>query len=249
MVSIVQPQFLPETNAEVLSRYVVEGPLAMKAVLEDLLRERALITLYSAANPEEFVVSQILRADAQGIRLDFTTDESRRNALMGAGIVVVAFLDRIKIQFECRHPQVSQHEGLSVLVCQMPDRMHRIQRRDAFRVRPPVRRPVECVVRPTQGGGERTYRVLDVSASGVALMASADTPTPGSGEIWRHCRLEIPGYAPIPCDLEVRFVSEGLLGEAAGSRVGCEFHRPTPETQRAIQIYVMDVERISRARA
>ena len=72
---------------------------------------------------------------------------------------------------------------------------------------------------------------------------------PGSGEIWRHCRLEIPGYAPIPCDLEVRFVSEGLLGEAAGSRVGCEFHRPTPETQRAIQIYVMDVERISRARA
>ena len=248
MVSIVQPQFLPETNAEVLSRYVVEGPLAMKAVLEDLLRERALITLYSAANPEEFVVSQILRADAHGIRLDFTTDESRRNALMGAGIVVVAFLDRIKIQFECPHPQVSLQEGLSVLVCQMPDRMHRIQRRDAFRVRPPVRRPVECVVRPTQGG-ERTYRVLDVSASGVALMASADAPAPGSGEIWRHCRLEIPGYAPIPCDLEVRFVSEGLLGEAAGSRVGCEFHRPTPETQRAIQIYVMDVERISRARA
>lgn len=247
MVSILQPQFWPETSAEVLSRYLVEGPLAMKAVLDDLLRERALITLHSAANPDEFVVSQLLRADGNSIRLDFITDESRRNALLAAGVVVVAFLDRIKIQFECHRPQLSEHDGLSVLVCQMPPRMYRIQRRDAFRVRPPVRRPVECVVRPMQGV-ERTYRVLDVSASGVALMSGPDCEAPRGGEIWRHCRLEISGYAPIPCDLEVRFVSEGLLGEAAGSRVGCEFHHPTPETQRAIQIYVMDVERTSRGR-
>ena len=242
MPSILQQQFLPDTDAGLLERFSVDGPLAVKAILEDLVRGRALITLYAAHDHEEFVVSQILGWDASGIRFDFTTDEHRRQAILrGAGITVVAFLDSIKIQFDARALRLQPDARLPTLVCTVPTRVFRIQRRDAFRVRPPHRSPVECVIRSV-GAEERVYRVMDMSPDGLALMVPATQPVPASGELWQHCRLEIPGYAPIPCDLLVRVVSETLLGDGASARIGCEFHRPTPQTQRAVQIYVMDLQ-------
>jgi c-di-GMP-binding flagellar brake protein YcgR len=243
MPPILQPQFLPETDRQLLARYAVDGPLAVRAILEDIGRGRALIALYSPRSDEDFVVSQLLGFDEARVRFDFTTDQARRQALLGAGsVVVVAFLDRIKIQFEGHRLQFEERPDGAVLSCGVPARVHRIQRRDAFRVRPPSEQPAECVIRRF-AGEERQFRVLDLSAGGVALLAPPDLPQPQPGEVWQHCRLEIPGYAPIPCDLEVRVVSPGLRGEADGCRLGCGFHRPTPETQRAVQIYVMDVER------
>jgi len=127
-------------------------------------RERALIALYSPRDHEEFVVTQILAWNAAGIRFDFTTDAARRQALLGAGsIVVVAFLERIKIQFAAGRLRAGDDGGRPVMDCELPRQVHRIQRRDAFRVRPPPVHPAECVIRSV-GGVERVYRVLDVSA-------------------------------------------------------------------------------------
>lgn len=245
MVSTLQPQFLPETNAEVLSRYVVQGPLAIKVVLEDLIRERALIALYGMNDAQSFVISQILRFDARYIRFDFTTDADRRAALLRGPVTVVGFLDRIKIQFTCEEPQAIEEDGFSTLLCRMPSRLSRIQRRDSFRVKPPVRQPVECVIRQT-GAGERRYRVLDLSTGGVALVEPVSVTPPEIGDLWQHSRLEIPAHAPVPCDLRVRFISTNVQGDASQRRIGCEFHRPTPETQRALQVYVMEIERRAR---
>ncbi len=243
MFSIPQNQLLPETDADTLERFLVSGSLAIRGVLDDLVRERALISLYSRCDHQEFVVSQMLGWDDRGIRFEFTTDESRRRAILGAeAITVVGFLDRIKVQFDATTPRLDSQADPPVLICAIPDRLFRIQRRDAFRVRPPTERPAECMVRAI-GSSQHVYRVLDISASGVALSLPAGDPLPPIGEVWRHCRLEMPGYPPIPCDLEVRFIGESLLGDAAACRIGCELHRPTPETQRAVQVYVMDVER------
>ena len=239
----MQPQFLPETDPAVLEHFAVDGPLAVRGILDDLVRERALIALYSPLDHEEFVVSQILGWTDAGIRFEFTTDESRRRALLAAGsVVVVAFLDRIKIQFATGRIRVSDEGGLSVLECELPRRVHRIQRRDAQRVRTPSTQPVECVIRAVDGV-EHAYRVLDVSAGGVALMVPPERGVPALGELWQQCRLEIPGYPPIACDLAVRFVSEGLRGDAAACRVGCEFHRPLPQTRHAVQLYLTQVQR------
>lgn len=243
MLASAQNQLLPETDADTLERFAVDGRLEIRAVLDELVHGHALIALYSARDHQEFVVSQLHGVDDNALRFEFTTDAMRRDAILAAGrVTVVGFLDRIKVQFDADAPRIAQRGDATELLCAPPARVHRIQRRDAFRVRPPVERPAECVLRGS-GRGEEVYRVLDVSAGGVGLSIPPGEPVPPIGEIWRHCRLEMPGYAPIPCDLELRFVGESLLGEAAAVRLGCEFHRPTPETLRAVQLYVMDVER------
>ncbi len=236
-------QFLPETDPLVLSRFAVDGPLAIKGVLGDLVRERALITLYAPNDPDEFVVSRLIDWDDRALRFDFNTGADRAASLLAVGrMVVVAFLDQVKIQFDVHGPKLLADHSPAVVSCAFPARIHRIQRRDAFRVRPPVQRVVECVVR-TVDGQPRIHTVLDISATGLSIALPAGVELPVVGEIWPHCRLEIPGYPALPTDLKVRAASPGELATGANARIGCEFHRPSPEVQRAIQIYVMDVER------
>ena len=46
-----------------LERFGGEGPLAVRSILDDLVRENALITLYCPERHEDFVVSRLLRRD------------------------------------------------------------------------------------------------------------------------------------------------------------------------------------------
>ena len=238
----------PESRAEILSAHRLTGTLAIRAVLEDLRRKRDKITLYSAGDHARYGDSHLLRHTPEYLCFDVTVDSGRPSALVADGLVAVALPENIRIQFDCAQPRITGSDGRVELVCEMPSLIHRIQRRDAYRVRPPVRRPVQCVMRPFQGQ-ERAYPVLDVSATGVALEIDPEFAPPAIGEIWQHCRLEIPGHAPIPCDLDVRVIGPAPEGDPPGNRIGCLFHRPTPETQRAVQVYVMDAERVLRRQA
>lgn len=243
MPPLLQSQLLPETAPEILSQFAVRGPLAIRAVLDDLVRERPLVSLYSSRNFDQFVVSQILGWDESGVRFDFVTDQGRRSALLGADrVVILAFLDRIKIQFDALELSPGAEGDKPILRCAVPQVLYRIQRRETFRVRPAGRINADCVVR-MGAGDERVYRVADISAGGLGLTLPPGEPLPASGDSWQHCRLEIPGYPAIPCSLAVRVVADGLRGDSNGTRIGCEFIRPTPQAQRAVQLYVMDLER------
>jgi c-di-GMP-binding flagellar brake protein YcgR len=237
----------PETRAELLLAHQLTGTLAIRAVLDELLRKGERMTLYSAGDHSLQCDSTLLRHTADHLWLDLPAGPDEHAALIAQGIVVVALPENIRIQFDCPQPRIAGTGDRFEIICAMPPLIHRIQRRDAYRVRPPMRRPVQCVMRPFLGQ-ERAYQALDVSATGVALAIDPEFALPAIGEIWQHCRLEIPGYAPIPCDLDVRVIGPALEGDPPGNRIGCLFHRPTPETQRAVQVYVMDAERLSRRR-
>ncbi|MCX7274611.1 MAG: flagellar brake protein [Burkholderiales bacterium] len=209
----------PETRAELLQAHQLTGALAIHARQCD---------------------SQLLRHTAEHLWLDLPASPDGHAALIAQGIVVVALPENIRIQFDCPQPRITGNGDRFEVICAMPTLIHRIQRRDAYRVRPPMRRPVQCVMRPFQGQ-ERAYQVLDVSATGVALAIDPEFALPAIGEIWQHCRLEIPGYAPIPCDLDVRVIGPAPEGDPPGNRIGCLFHRPIP-----VQVYVRDAERLLR---
>lgn len=242
-----QPQFLPETDAAELEPFRVSGPVAIKALLRDLIVRRALIALYARNRFEEFVVTQLVRFDDRNIELDFVTDQNRQNAMLsGAGGIVIGFLDTIKVQFEVDELRIVDSAHGPVLRCSMPDEVFRIQRRDAFRVRPLASEPVTCQVRD-HVGGETGYRVIDFSVTGFSLSVAPGETLPEEGASLRHCRIEIGRRIAIPCDVVVRHVSTGLLSENGAHRVGCEFQHLSSEAERSLQLAVMDIEKRSRA--
>jgi flagellar brake protein len=246
MALTLQPQFLPETDVEALAPFRVEGPVAIKSLLRDLISKKALIALYSLRNFDDFIVTQVVRFDDHGLELDFVTDEARRAAILGGGgAIVIGFLETIKIQFTVQSIQLFRSHDGPVLRCPLPANVYRIQRRDSYRVRPLQGEPVVCFVRDG-AGGESGFRVIDFSAGGLALAVPSGSALPAAGQTLRHCRIEVGKRIAIPCELIVRHVSEGLWSEDGAHRIGCEYDRPTSEAARSLQLVVMDIEKRSR---
>jgi len=231
---------LPETDRAMSQRFAIAEPLAVRQVLDDLRAARVLIALYTPGHVDAFVPARLLSREATALRFEVPDDAHRCASVPGRNLLIaVAVLDRVRIQFDVRAPRLLRERALPELHCALPHAVVRIQRREAFRVRPPALHPVLAVLREPPNG-ERRYRVEDISATGVALAMRCIDEPPTPGDLWRHCRLEIPGLPPIPCDLEARTLVQLGHGEF---RLGCVFHHPVPDSLRALQRYVMDVER------
>lgn len=230
-----------ESSQELLERFTVSARLEVRAAIEDLVRAAAPVTLYPAHTPLEAFDTRLLAIERETILLEAGADaQQARDVARSGRATVVGLLDRLKLQFDATG--LRAHPSGSMLACPLPQRVARIQRRDAYRVRPGEPRPARCVLRfPDRS--QRSYEVLDVSATGIAIKLGPDEAAPAIGQRWQHCLVEAPGYPPIPCELEARFLGECLSGETPGPRLGCQFVRPPPEVQRALQVYVMDVER------
>ena len=246
MAPTLQPQFLPETDVGELSQYRVSGTSPIHGLLKELIAQRALIALYAHGNFDDFVVTQVTRIDERSIDFAFVTDDARRSAILASdGVIVIGFLESIKVQFSTSTLSIVDSPSGSVLRCSIPFEMFRIQRRDAYRVRPLASEPVTCHIRDGNGG-EVVYQVLDFSVTGLTLLCAPDVESPHEGQSFAHSRLEIGLRIAIPCEVVVRHVGKRLDGDRGGHRLGCEFRYLSSEAARSLQLAVMDVEKRSR---
>jgi c-di-GMP-binding flagellar brake protein YcgR len=244
----LQPHYLPETDPAQIQSFRVDETLGIRGVLRELMTRRAMVTIYAPDNFDAFIPSRVLAFDERALDLDFVADEERRREILShPSAVVIGTLDRIKVQFEVSGFAPTTLQDNPALHCPVPKAVYRIQRRDAFRVRPLATEPVTCHVRDGRGG-ESAWKVLDFSALGVAFSVPPDQTPPAEKSVLQHCRLEFaPSRAAIPINLVVRRVSTTPEDGSQGYRVGCEFRYLAPEAARTLQMAVMEIERRGRA--
>lgn len=244
----VQAQFLPEADLTGLEQFRIDGKVGVRAVLREMVDKKALLTAFARSGPTSCFVTRIVSFEGDHLVFDATTDDDRLKAVIDRdGATLVGFLDHIKVQFDVSGLRsVPEDEGRA-LQCPLPASLYRIQRRDAFRVRPPLEEPALCVL-PTPDRTEVRYVIVDISVGGLALRVSDEVPRPKIGERWQRCRLELGKRAPIPCALVVRNIQVGHEGDEGAYRLGCSFESMPPEVGRAVQLFVLDVERRRRER-
>lgn len=238
---------VPLRDAALYATWGVDDRAERLRLLRALADGREMVTLHAGHDDDCFVVSRVLAVDATGatVDLEFHTDEGRRDAFRDAGRAIgVALLDRVTLQFDLERPTIVGDGERGRLRAVLPERLARMQRRDAFRVAPPA--SAVPVLRLAGDADARTVRVLDVSATGIAFewdgeeTGPATGPAPGSRLV--GCRLELPAAVPIRCDLLVRGVE--LLTDPyddprrGALRVGCAFDGLDPSSARAVQVYV-----------
>ena len=233
------------------AEFRVEGTIAVRSLVRELLGSHSLVVVYAGDDPDVFLVTRILALEADTVELDFTGRNDHRDALLAAPwLTVVGTPGPVKIQFrvtgaEVVPPAPGAGERLSAL---LPAEGWRVQRRNAFRVRPPPEDKARVVVR-TDDGSDCDGTLTDLSAGGLAFEWPAGQPLPELGATLHHCRIEAGSRAPIPCDLRiVRLDSPGAdEAELAATRVSAEFHGMPHEVSRSVQLYVMDLEKRGRA--
>lgn len=156
-----------------------------------------------------------------------------------------ALLDRIQLDFDLGPQRVLLDEqGLPLLRVELPRRLRRHQRRQAFRVQPLSLHHPRALL-PREAELPLRLRTVDLSAGGVALLWSAALQVPAIGAQIGPLELELEREARVRVKLRVQHVEPTENSEI--HRIGCAFVDLSPAAERQLSLYLNQAQRRQRS--
>ncbi|MBK6980952.1 MAG: flagellar brake protein [Betaproteobacteria bacterium] len=229
-----------------LDNCIIHSRLEIIPILRDIAAKHALLTIHFSGGAD-FIVTSLLAVnpDFEEMVIDCGADPVVNARLLAAPrLTAVTFLDHIKIQFSTAGAQQTSFEGAPAFRIRMPDSLLRLQRRNYYRVKVPLARPVVCrVAHPAQPGRLLDLKVLDLSVGGLALLVNPADFDREPGGLVEDCKISLPDHGHFHAELEVR--NAEVLAENAKhrlKRLGCQFLLLPGHVGGQIQRYILQVE-------
>ena len=227
------------SSRESLDEFRVSSPRDIGALLKQLLDGSVLLNLNGSDGG--VFTSAIWTLDSARSTIGFNADPNDpalQSVLHSNEVVVVGYLESVKVQFDVRNIVLVHGNKASVLSCPFPREMYRFQRRNAFRVRPLMRSaPLARLFHPDMPDNEFSLRIIDISIGGCALFLPTDVPMMNAGVQLRRVHLELDADTRLDVDLRLQHVTS-LNGDARGLRLGFEFVRPNGDMVRTLQRFI-----------
>jgi c-di-GMP-binding flagellar brake protein YcgR len=228
------------SGSEGLDEFRITSPRDVGMLLKQLLDGAVVLSLHGSDG--NVFRSAIWTMDSARATIGFNADpnDPAMQSLLHSqqAIVVVGYLDSVKVQFEVRHPVLVHGNRASVLSCPFPREMYRFQRRNAFRVRPLMRSaPVARLRHPDQQDAELALRIIDLSIGGCALFLPADVPAISAGVQLGGVCMDLDDDTKLVVTLRLQHVTS-IDNEGRGVRLGIEFVRPNGDTVRTLQRFI-----------
>jgi len=241
----------PEPDSPELERFAVYSRSEIVGLLRQLRDKQVLVTLYydQAAG---FTVSNVLDVNEgfEELILDRTSDSTAQKAIHASRqLVVVAFLDNVKLQFSLGTAEAIEHQGRPAFRVRLPQQLLRMQRRNTYRRQPPEMRPATCLVpAPGERGQYESVRVLDLSVGGIALFVHPIQFALPADHTLNNCYLDLPDVGQITVTLRVRYVDAQASNDGV-RRCGCEFVDLSESAARMLQRYMNKLDAAGRTRS
>ena len=222
-----------------LAEFRVQGHADIRSILRSLMHQAAPINL--SGSDGSGYRSTLWTLDHDAGRVMFTADimdPNLHNLIEADEAVAVAYLDKIKVQFDLLDLMLVQGARASVLQARMPREVFRFQRRNAFRVRTIDRtQPTATFRHPSLPDMTLSLRVLDVSIGGCALLVPGDVPALPAGVLVGHVHLALDGETTFDTAMMVHHVTS--TGAENGSvRIGCGLVGLSGSAERSLQRYI-----------
>lgn len=246
---------IPEDAAEVLhldqySEYLLHSPREIVAVLRQVVTQGDLVTVYFNSG-KDFLLTTLLAVNDREILLDRgSSEEMNQRALEAGRIFCITRHDKVKLQFILAGVRETQHDGRIVFAATLPETLLRLQRREYFRLRTPITRPLICDIPVVMSDGSiqiYPHDVIDISIGGLSLQVD-EVPFVLDQE-WPDCRLDLPQIGVVNTTVRIVNLYETVLRNGQPSqRAGCQFVNLPTSTQNLIQRYIVRMERERKAR-
>jgi c-di-GMP-binding flagellar brake protein YcgR len=178
----------PEPPSPALAPFVVRSRVEIVSALRQLRDQHLLVTVYYG-NDTSFAVGSVLdvHAGADELIVDLTVDAVGRQAIAAAGaLVLVGFVDNVKLQFSTKAAQALTPNGAAFRV-PLPQEMLRLQRRSSLRVKTPA---LLCRVPKEEKGQHLVLRVSDIGLGGLALQGPVDRALFVVDRVIEGCQLQ-----------------------------------------------------------
>ncbi|HRP28129.1 MAG TPA: flagellar brake protein [Burkholderiaceae bacterium] len=175
------------------------------------------------------------------------SDPQLQAVLEGGEAVAVAYLDKVRIQFDVGRLVLVRGARSCALTGSYPRELFRVQRRESFRVRPLLRdAPLARLAHPMIPDMALALRILDLSVGGCALLLPQDVPMLAPGILVNRVQLELDATTRLETGLRLHHVTS-IHSESSGVRLGCEIVRLGQDAERTLQRYIDRTQKRRRA--
>jgi flagellar brake protein len=242
---------LPENISLESERYLIHSRFEIIALLRAVIDCHALVTIYYKHGQESLVTNLLsVNPDFEEVILDFGSAADGNRRLLGSpAFTVVTFVDHVKIQFSAQRAEQTVYEDKPALRVRLPQTLLRLQRREHYRLSPPITRPLKCAVADLidKHGKGVEYKIVDISCGGIGLLAEAHQPRLALGKAISDCAIELHDVGKISTDLIVRN-THGIPHSMQGQRYGCQFAGIPGTMVNMVQRYITKIQQERRAR-
>lgn len=227
-----------------MADFRVTSPPEVRSLLKGVM-DRGLIVNLNASDGSVYG-STLWSVDAEQRRIAFTADLGSpmvQRVVEADEVTAVAYLDKVKLQFEVSGRLLVHGRQTCVLQADWPHALYRFQRRNAYRVRTIERMAPHVEFRhPALPEMTLSLRVLDLSVNGCALFLPDNVPPLQPGVTIHAAQLQLePGQA-LALRLHVHHVT-AIQPDARGVRLGCEFVSMPGDGDRALQRYIDAIQK------
>ena len=235
-------------------RYTVAARAERIAILNRLCSDATLLSVYPDGGAD-FILTTLLLVDTEGGTLVF---EAGRNTATNdrleraERITFVTEVEGIRVQFKSAAARAVLYGQDPAFQVDIPTSIVRRQRREYFRIAPPVNKPIGVQITLSVMAQTTTLpaRGVDISCGGIVLLVEGALCALGLGQILPEVTITLPGIATLKTGLEVRNKSAtGRPGRQGTARIGCRFVGLSQANSARIQRYInhLEVERRNRA--
>ena len=236
-------------------QYLLSNRREILYYLNNLATRHSLLTAYINEG-QRFLLTSIVAVDDASSSIFFdppNVEEQLSDAMSARQITLVTNLDRVQIQMRLPALTESQYQGKKAMYAPIPEAMLRLQRREFFRLEPPLSTPIHCkLVARSPAGRSNTLDLAlsDISGGGISLIAPTEIADHFPRDtLFQQCRLEIPGEGVIQVNLRVRKTIELSSRNGHHSlRVGCEFIDLPSNRLAFVERYITRIERERKAK-
>ena len=234
----------PKTKNDEVARFSVSNTADIERIFRKMLADKTVVTLY-AENGKDFVLTALvgLNLDTGFLYFETGRDEGLNELLFSCFTTnAIAKMSQVRIEFTTGRLERAKYNGEIVFKARLPKTVLRFQRREFYRMQTSMSESGKCLFYLSDG----TLRaaVADVSVGGVGVHYATEGLQLIAGEIYKGCRLKLPGIQEFDVDLKVCsiFKTTTITG-SSGLHAGCQFVKLPAVAEATIQRYIFKAER------
>ncbi len=234
-------------SSEEDDQYRITSAKEIEFIFRNIADSGSRIALYYS-DSDDFILTTLLGVDSTGLWLEQGPKaQDVRRISASSKLIFVSSHNHVKIQFTTTEAREESYQGHAALFLAFPYSIHRLQRREYFRLITPVSNPLHCVIPTTRVIAEKTpydATIMDISGGGVGLTCTENDTLLTPGQTYKDCKIDLPDIGEISGTIEVKNLV--VLSTPSGQvvrRAGCEFIELETSSDMLLQRYITAMQR------
>lgn len=221
-------QYLPAAD----SPYWIHHHNEIEKIISGLCSEARQVVLQDVNKDNQFILTTIVEITKDFIILEADKTNSTNNAFTQSNhLIIETTLEHISLLFEVKQLTLINKNERAYLKILFPSKIHKLQRREFFRLPVSKVKPLICHI-PHQQNTE--FKILDISLGGLRILNNPNV-TVEQGDIIENCFIILDNKEQINFNIEVRY----KISTSKNEQIGLKFVLLKAQDEQRLNKYIM----------